>query len=98
VLVTVAVSEVELPYVVASGVAPQFTAELAAKFVPVTVSVKVVAPATAEVGLSDVIAGPSTVKVLAEDTPVGLCTVTLCSPALASCVLVTAAVRDVALP
>jgi hypothetical protein len=46
-----------------------------------------------------VMAGPATVKVfVADEAELEFCTVMLCGPAEASCVLVTFAVSDVALP
>jgi hypothetical protein len=85
--------------VVASGVAPHTTVEPATKLVPVTVSVSAAPPATAAEGTSDAMAGPLTRNELAEEeAALEFWTVTLCGPAEASCVPVTAAVSDVALP
>ena len=81
-----------------SGAPFHITVEPLPKFVPATVSVKGAPAATAEGGVSDVITGPLTVNVLAEETPLGFRTVTFCGPAEASWALVTAAVSDVALP
>ena len=78
--------------------APHSTVEPLAKFVPATVSVKGALPATAEAGLSNAIAGPLTVNVLAEETPLVFRTVMFCGPAEASWVLVTAAVSEAGLP
>jgi hypothetical protein len=65
----------------------------------VTVSVKGAPPAAIEAGNSDVIVGPSIVNILAEEeAALEFWTVTAGDPARASCVLVTAAVREVALP
>ena len=98
-LVTAAVSEAGLPYVVASAVAPHSTVEPLTKFDPVTVSVKGTPPATAEAGLSNEIEGPLTVNVLAvEDAALEFRTATFGDPAAASWVAVTAAVSEVALP
>ena len=100
VLVTAAVSEVALPYVVISGVAPHITVEPPlTKFAPVTVSAKGAPPATAEVGLSDVISGPTTVRVEVDDVaPPGLCTARLSLPVLASMLAGMLAVMEVAVP
>jgi hypothetical protein len=69
------------------------------KFVPVTVSEKKVAPATAELGLSDVMVGALTVNVRAtEEAVLELCTVTFCCPAEASWAVVTVAASEVVLP
>jgi len=77
---------------------PHITVEPLRKFDPLTVSVKPVDPATAEVGLSELILGALTVNVLAEETAVlAFLTVTLTAPAVSIWVLVTAAVMDVAL-
>jgi hypothetical protein len=71
----------------------------ATKLVPVIVMTVSGAPAEAVFGLIDVIAGPFTLKALAaEDDVLVFLTVTLNEPEAASCVLVTAAVSDVALP
>ena len=70
---------------VVSGVAPHITVEPPTKFTPVTVSVKGAPPATAEVGLSDVIAGPLTVNGAAEEeAALEFCTVIFTDPAAAS--------------
>jgi len=100
VLVTAAVSEVALPYVVVSGVVPHIAVEPPlTKFVPVTLSVKGAPPATAEVGFSDVIAGPTTLRVEVDDVaPPGLCTVRLSLPVLATMLAGMVAVMDVAVP
>ena len=75
------------------------TVEPLTKLVPVTVSVKGALPATAEVGLSDVIVGPPMVKVYAADeAALEFWTVTFGDPAEASWVLVTAAVSEAGLP
>ena len=83
-LVTRAVSEVAVPGLVGSGVsgvAPQYTVEPPTKFVPVTPSEKGALPAEAEVGVSDVIVGPTMVTAEAEDlAPPGLCTDRLSVP------------------
>lgn len=69
------------------------------KFVPVTVSVKTPPPATADGGLSDPIAGPTTANGLeAEMAVLEFRTVTFGVPAAASCAPLTAAVSEVALP
>lgn len=84
---------------VASVVAPHITVEPPAKFVPVTLSVKGLPPARAELGLSEVSVGPTTVTVdAAEAAPPGLCTVRLSLPVLPSRRAGIAAVMDVALP
>jgi hypothetical protein len=58
-VVTAAVSEVVLTYVVTSAVVPMYTVEKPlTKFVPVTVSVTRVPPAAVVVGLSDAMVGP----------------------------------------
>jgi hypothetical protein len=58
-VVTAAVREVALTYVVTSGVAPMYTVEgPLMKLVPVTVRVTRVPPAAAEMGLSDAMVGP----------------------------------------
>ena len=54
---TVAVSCVAETNVVVSAVPFQFTAEIAAKFVPLTVNVNPRPPAVAQVGLSELIVG-----------------------------------------
>jgi len=85
--------------VVVSGVAFHSTVEPATKFIPVTASVKGAPPAAVEAGDSDVMVGPSIVNVLAEEeAALEFWTATAGDPADASCVLVTAAVREVALP
>jgi hypothetical protein len=56
-LVTAAVSEVALTYVVVSAVDPHITVEVLKKFVPVTVRVKSLAPAATELGLKLVMVG-----------------------------------------
>jgi hypothetical protein len=73
---------------------PHTTVEPAGKFDPFTVSVKSFAPAAIVEGLSVVIAGPVTVNtiVVAELTLLVFRTEILTVPAVASCVLVTAAV------
>jgi hypothetical protein len=99
VLVTAAVSESASPKVVVSGVVFHITLEPATKFVPLTVSVNGVSPATADVGLIDAMLGPATVNVLAgEDAALEFCTVTFGDPADATWALVTAAVNEVVLP
>jgi len=99
VLVTAAVSEVALPYVVVSGVEFHITVEPLTKLVPVTVSVKGALPAAMVVGLSDATAGPETVNALAdEEAALEFRMVTFADPAAVSWVLVTAAVSEVALP
>lgn len=96
---TAAVSEVALPKVVTSAVEFHITLEPATKFVPATVSANGKHPAAAEVAFSELIVGPLTLNVLAEeDAPLEFCTVTLGEPAAAICVLVTAAVSEVVLP
>jgi len=96
---TAAVSEVRLPYVVASCVEPQYTFEAATKFVPVTVSVKSAPPAAADAGLSDTIVGPVTVNALAEEDAVLMFwTVIFADPAEASWALRTDAVSEFGLP
>jgi len=85
--------------VVASADSPHSTVEPLTKLVPVTVSVKATSPAEAEVGLSEAMAGPATVKVDAEDVaPPGLCTVRLSGPAAATMVGGKIAVMDVDVP
>jgi hypothetical protein len=97
--VTVAVSEVAPALVVARDVEPQYTVELATKFVPVTVSVKPVDPATPGVGLSAVMVGPATVNTDAGDVaPPGLCTVRFSFPVEASRLGGIVAVMEFALP
>ena len=97
--VTVAVSWLALLTVVARGVAPHITTEVATKFVPVTVSVNAADPATAEAGLTDPMVGALTVNVLADEAAVlEFLTVIFADAAEASWVLVTAAVTDVGLP
>ena len=84
---------------VVSGFAPHITVEPPTKFVPATLRVKGAPPATAEVGLSDVMVGPTTVTVEAEDVaPPGLCTVNFRLPVLATSLAGMAAVMDVAVP
>jgi hypothetical protein len=96
--VTAAVSDVALTWVVVSDIVPQTTVEPLRKFVPVTVIVKPDDPAMPVAGLSEVSVGPFTWNVLAaEDEVLVFFTVTLTGPAEASCVLVTAAVSEVAL-
>ena len=71
----------------------------AMKFVPVTVSVVLAAPAVTEVGLSEVIVGPFTVNVLAVDAAVLVfLTVRLCAPGVTIEVAGIVAVMDVAVP
>jgi hypothetical protein len=71
----------------------------AIKFVPVIVIVVSGDPAATEFGLIDPIAGAATLNtLLADEDVLVFFTVTLKDPAAASCVLVTAAVSDVALP
>jgi hypothetical protein len=71
----------------------------AMKFVPVTVMVVSGDPAGTALGLRELIVGPLTLKALAgEDDVLVFFTVTLNEPEAASCVLVTAAVSEVALP
>lgn len=83
---------------VVSGVAPHITTEVAAKFVPVIVSVNPAAPATAEMGLTDAMVGALTVNVLADEEAVLVfLTVIFADAAEASCVTVTAAVSEVGL-
>ena len=78
---------------------PHNTVELVTKFVPVTVSVKAAPAATAVLGASVVIVGPTTVKVDAEDVaPPGLCTVRLSLPMLPTRVGDIVAVMDVEVP
>jgi len=85
--------------VVVSAVAPHITVEPLTKFVPATVSVNAAPPASAEVGLREVIVGPATVNVDAEDfAPPGLCTVMLSAPVLAIRVGGSVAVIDVEVP
>ena len=68
------------------------------KFVPVTVRVKPLSPATAVLGLSDAIVGALTEKAIAEVVaPPGRTTVTFTGPELAMSVAGTTAVSDVAL-
>lgn len=54
---TVAVSCVALAQLVASGVVPHITTEVAVKFDPLIVSVKSLPPANAETGVIELIAG-----------------------------------------
>jgi hypothetical protein len=85
--------------VVVRAVEPHITVEPLKKFVPVTVSVNAAAPATAEVGLNEVIVGPTTVTVDAEDlAPPGFCTVRLSLPVLAATLTDIVAVMDLAVP
>jgi hypothetical protein len=85
--------------VVTSGVVFHITVEPFTKFIPPTASVKPEPPAAMAAGLSDAIAGPSTMNVLAEEAAaLEFCTVTLCGPAEASWVVATVAAREVALP
>jgi hypothetical protein len=67
VLVTAAVSEVALPYVVVRAVEPNMTVEPLRKLVPVTVIAKAAPPAMAELGLSEAIVGALTVSLDAAD-------------------------------
>ena len=84
---------------VVSAVEFHFTVDPLTKFVPVTVRAKGAPPAAAEVELNDTMVGPLTVNELAADEAVlEFCTVTFGDPAAASCVLVTAAVSEVAPP
>jgi hypothetical protein len=88
--------------VVESIVEPQYTVEPLTKFVPVTASDNVAGlvrlPATAELGVSVVIVGPETVNGLVVETAVAVFwTVILPDPVEASWVLVTYAVRELAL-
>ena len=82
--------------VVVSAVPFHCTVEAATKLVPVTVSVKAVPPATAELGLNKVIAGGGTLIVNVKDTEVpplgaGLDTVTMLVPtALMSAAVIAA--------
>lgn len=101
---TGAVNWLELTYVVVSGELPQYTVDAwvpfvpLTKFVPFTVRVMVLPlPATAELGLSDVIVGPFTVNEMAFEAvaPDALMTVTFTAPDVASSVEVTAAVSEV---
>ena len=81
-----------------NAVAPHITVEPLMKPLPVTASVKPAAPAAAEDGLSEAMAGVLTVNLDAPDEPLLVfLTVTLTVPAETSCALVTAAVSDVAL-
>jgi hypothetical protein len=57
-LVTAAVNEVALTYVVASGVEFHIAVDPLMKFVPVMVRVKSALPATADAGPSDAMVGP----------------------------------------
>ena len=67
------------------------------KFVPATVIEVAADPAVTELGLSDVILGPTTVRVLAEETAVTVfCTVTLRLPGVVMEVAGMVAVIDVA--
>jgi len=85
--------------VMVRGVEFHSTLEPPTKFVPVTVSGKDPLPATAEVGLSDAIAGPVTRNVCGgEEAVLELCTVTFCGPVEASWAVVTAAASEVAVP
>jgi len=96
--VTAAVNEVALLYVVANAVDPHITVEPLRKPVPVTARLKAADPATALVGLKEPIAGALTVNLYAADEALLVFfTVTFTDPAVASCVLVTAAVNEVAL-
>ena len=84
---------------VASGVEPQITLDPEMKFVPATVIATAdELPATADDGVSELIVGPLTVNTLADEAAVGVfCTVTLTAPAVASRVVDTDAVSEVAL-
>jgi hypothetical protein len=86
--------------VVCSAVEPHITVEPPfTKFVPNTVSVNGALPATADVLLSDVIVGATTVTVNAGDmAPPGLCTVRLSLPVAATRLADIAAVMDVPVP
>ena len=96
---TAAVSEVALPYVVASAVVPHITVEPVTKFVPATVSVKSAPPAAAVAGVSEAILGAPIEKMDGVDAaPPGLCTVTLRFPALVIDAAGTVAVMLVAVP
>lgn len=87
-LVTRAVSEVRVPGCVGSGVsgvAPQYTVEPVTKLVPITLSEKGTLPAEAALGVSDAIAGATTLTVDAGDlAPPGFFTVRLRVPVLAA--------------
>ena len=82
---TVAVSCVAETNVVVSAVPFQFTVEIVAKFVPLTVKVNPGPPAVAQVGLSELIVGGATiVNVTGFDAePVEFLTVTGAVPAVA---------------
>jgi len=106
----VAVMEVAVPAVTVSWVVPKYTEEPALKFPPVSVvpgrkpvparvTLVAAAPATAEAGVTDVILGPLTVRVLAADVAVLLfLTVTLRAPGVTIDVAGTVAVMEVAVP
>ena len=82
-----------------NAVVPHMTVEPLRNPVPVTVSVKAAPPATAVDGLREVILGPLVVKVDPEDiAALSFFTVTLAVPAEAIWAVVTAAVKEVALP
>ena len=69
------------------------------KFVPVTVSVVLAAPAVTEAGLSEVIVGPFTVNVLAvEGAVLVFLTVRFSAPGVTMEVAGMVAVMDVAVP
>ena len=96
-VVTAAVSEVALTYVVVSAVVPHITVEPLTKPLPATVRVKAALPATAVEGVSDAIpAVTRKVEALEDALPV-FCTVMLAAPAEAIWAVVTAAVTEVAL-
>ena len=96
---TTAVRLVALTNVVASWVAPHITFEPLTKPVPVTVRLTWVLAAAVD-GLSNPIAGPPTVKAIAEGVGARLpfWTVTLTAPVVKSSAVVTCAVIWVALP
>ena len=107
---TVAVMEVAVPAVTVSCVLPRYTVEPAVKlplvsvvpatkFVPVTVMVVAAAPAVTEAGLTELMAGPFTVNVLAVDAAVLVfLTVRLCAPDVTRDVAGMVAVMEVAVP
>ena len=84
---------------VVRAVEPHITVEPLTKLEPATVRVKAAPPARAVEGVKDVIFGAPMVNVDAEeDAVLVFFTVTAALPAEASWVVVTAAVREVALP
>jgi hypothetical protein len=97
---TMAVSCVEVTYVVASVLVPHKALEPEVKFEPLMVSVKAVPPATAEAGLrlSTTGGGWRIVKAAPEEFPLMSLTVMLAVPVLAIKLAGTAAVNCVAPP